>query len=232
MNSVRHVSALFVTLLSACTIPPLGTEEATLDAAGLSRLVVDTFEGDLAIRGDAEATEVLVRVTVWGAPGAGALDDLDLSLEPVGEGEAWLRVALHGHPMAWADVAVTVPSDLAIAGDDGSGDLLVEGVGAVDLRDDSGDFVVRDVAGDVRVEDGSGDLRVEGVGGDVVVFDGSGDLVILDVGGDVDVEDGSGDVNVDRVDGTLAVLDDSGDIRVGDVGEFVLVGDGSGDVRF
>ena len=57
------------------------------------------------------------------------------------------------------DFDVTVPDNIALRVEDGSGDLTIDTVAGVDLTDGSGDIDIRNVIGDLSVHDGSGDMK-------------------------------------------------------------------------
>lgn len=61
----------------------------------------------------------------------------------------------------WVDYEVTVPAGTTVDGDVDSGDVEVIGLGAVNLRMDSGTATLRDTSGDVNVVADSGDVTIE-----------------------------------------------------------------------
>ncbi len=103
--------------------------------------------------------------------------------------------------------------------DDGSGDIeIVNNKGNVDVDDGSGEVELEEITGDVSVDDGSGDVSVEGVSGDVSVDDGSGSIIIRNVGGSVTVRDGSGSISIDGVEKDVSIPSDgSGSVRINNV---------------
>lgn len=127
------------------------------------------------------------------------------------------RTVIFGWHEAKLDLEVTVPQNIPIRIQDGSGEIDIRGVrGDVDVTDGSGSVRIRDVAGDVRVKDGSGGIEIEGIRGTVrIVADGSGSIDIRDVERDVIVEeDGSGSIDVDEVRGDFTVeRDGSGGVE-------------------
>lgn len=132
------------------------------------------------------------------------------------------------------NLTVTVPAELAISIDDGSGETEVRGVHSLRMNDGSGAILIEDVASDVAVTDGSGELRIARVGGRVEVTDGSGEIEIRDAGSVEIAADGSGEIDIAQVAGDVIVgADGSGSIRVEDVGgDFEVGSDGSGGVRY
>ncbi len=249
------VPIVLVALASGCWLPEPRTveiRELTLDAAGLDTLRVDVGDGDLAILGDPAIDSIEVRVVLRTSNAVGDRDDaaraaLDARLEADGTDGA-LRVHVDdGFAGYYADVTVALPSALRVAARDGTGDVRVHDVAALDLEDDSGDVEICDVEGEVFVDDASGDLRVERAGsvsvvddsgelwivaarGDVVIEDDSGEILVDGAEGDVDVTDASGDIVIRHVAGVVTVRDGSGDIDVSDVGGLEVLEDGSGSV--
>jgi hypothetical protein len=152
---------------------------------------------------------------------------------------------------------IAAPPGVAVRGDNGSGDMTLSDVSAVDINVGSGNISVANSAGDVAVEAGSGDITVKAVGGDLTaetgsgtvdarglmgavatVRAGSGDLtVVRERPGGVTVSTGSGNIEVLVPDGRYRVdaTTDSGDRNVGiadDPGatDVIRIESGSGDV--
>jgi hypothetical protein len=213
----------------------------TIDAEG-ARLVRVTGEaGDLRVVAVDGAREVRVRGTARASRASG-LDEIKLEMRRNGDelvvravvpsrsGRSWF-----GGPTRRAlDMVVEVPASLEAAVTDGSGDLEVRGVSALDLTDGSGNVRVSDVRGPVRLTDGSGEVELTGTAGDVWLKDGSGEVRVRDVAGSLVVDDdGSGGLSASGVRGDVLVRNDgSGDIDVSDVGgRFIVAQDGSGEVR-
>ena len=236
------LSAAVLLLLAGCQIT-LGDwndecthtaeRSARLDAAGASRVEIDTGAGGLVVRGVDGAAELSVEGTAC-AYSESVLEDVRLTA--VRRGDV-LRVAtefpdrLRGP--ARLDLEIELPATLPVYVDDGSGPVEISGVAELEIEDGSGPLVVSDVAGRVRIDDGSGEVEVSRVGGEVRIEDGSGPIRVLGVGGDVVIEDdGSGEIEIRGVDGNVIVEEDgSGSISVRDVrGDFELLRDGSGSV--
>ena len=230
----------------------VATEERSLTVGALDRLRVDVGAGDLEIVGD--PTLETIEVTAYlrtnrgiGAPDQEAIDAFTVALEEL-DGEATLIVLLEGVPDGYyADLVVSVPSAIAIVGEDGSGNAHVASVASLDLIDGSGDLTVEDVPGAVTIDDdsgtivvvgtgsvsivdGSGTIHVESVSGSVVIEDEDGNLSVTGVSGDVDITDGSGEITVHDVAGIVRIRDGSGDIVVESSGELQLLSDSSGSV--
>lgn len=206
---------------------------AALDVDGARRVVVDAGAGSLQVRGVDGAARVVAEGTAC-ASRESLLDDVQLTVERRGDAVVVTTVfPQHFSGTARLDLEVELPSSLPVRIDDGSGELSVRQVAALDLEDGSGEIDVDGVAGDVSIDDGSGDMTVRDVGGSVYVDDGSGEIRISDVDRDVVIgDDGSGDMTITGVGGNVTVEDDgSGSIEVRDVrGDFELRHDGSGDV--
>jgi DUF4097 and DUF4098 domain-containing protein YvlB len=215
--------------------------DLTLDLAGSELLSVAAAAGDLAITGQAGATEARVRGKVclseeeW-------LDAVEVHIE--GGQNASIAVSLpetgaqwvfFGSHYAYVDLDITVPAGLALDIRDSSGDVTVRGTGPVTLQDSSGDIELEDVNGGTVLKDSSGDIELRRIAGDVTVRqDSSGDIFGRDIQGSVLVEhDSSGEIRFEQVSGDYVVEhDSSGDIVAETVGgDFRVLRDGSGDVR-
>jgi hypothetical protein len=206
-------------------------------------LAIDARAGDLEIVGDTGSDTVTVRARVCASKAEWA-EKAGVAMSS--EGDARVEVIVPetsgmggwGNHYLTVDLVVRVPADLALDVRDSSGDVDMNGVGAVSIKDSSGDIeifraasvVVEDSSGDIELEqitgdvtvaqDSSGDIRGRDVGGSVVVVrDSSGDIRFRDVGKDFLVErDSSGDVVAQGIGGDFAVLrDGSGEIRHSDV---------------
>jgi hypothetical protein len=219
--------------------------EARVDVAGAKVVRIRALAGSLRVVGQAN----LSQVEVEGRACAGRAEDLDgtqVRAERAGDtlrveaelpeaGEGW-GGSWWGHESPRLDLVVRVPAGMALDVDDTSGGIEIRDVGALEVRDRSGEIEVENVSGDIRLEDSSGDVRLHGVKGSVVVTDdGSGDLEIEDVTGGVRIdEDGSGSIRVSNVGGDVLVgRDGSGSIRVNGVGgDFRVDHDGSGGIDY
>jgi hypothetical protein len=206
---------------------------ASLDAAGATRLEIDAGSGSLEVIGVAGAGTVEVRGTAC-APDAERLAGIELVTERRGD-------TLHVETVFADDVRgnrrlsleIAAPATLAVSIDDGSGSTSVRGVASLSIDDGSGSLDLREIAGDVEVQDGSGTTTIAGIGGSVRVEDGSGGIEIADVRGDVRIdEDGSGPIEIRGVGGSVTIAEDgSGGIVARDLrGDFTLERDGSGSV--
>lgn len=205
--------------------------EASLDASGATRVVIDAGAGSLEVRG-VPGSEVHARGTACASREA-LLDEIRLVADRRGDTlHLETRFPRNYHGTARLDLEVDIPAGLPVAIDDGSGSTKVRGVAALTLHDGSGSITVSDVAGAVDIEDGSGSIELLGVGGDVTIDDGSGSIDVRGAGGKVRIDDGSGEITVRDVDGDVSVEDGSGSMEITGVGGSVVVEeDGSGDIR-
>ena len=191
---------MLLPLLLGCSVHTLTTVEATLPADDLTALRFDVAAGDAYFAADPGTNQIYAQVTVGAMTGPGGdgcpvLDALVFVLEER-DGEAVLTVDFEGpnHHGGWADVTVYAPPHLLLTGEDGSGDLSIQGFDDVDVVDGSGDTWIHQIGNNVVVNDTSGDLLIEAVDGSVTVTDTSGDIRVYGVEGDVDIDDESGDI--------------------------------------
>ena len=212
------------------------SREGEVDATGIRKVVVLAGAGDLVVSGDPN-TKV---VRADGEACAETRKELELvRLEVRREADTVFVKALMPERDSFIrhtslDLKVEVPSNIALALEDSSGDLKVEGVAAARIDDSSGDQVIRQIAGDVTVNDSSGDVEIDAVRGNVVVRDSSGEVEVADVEGNVTIPvDSSGDLTLKRVRGNVHILtDSSGDIIVAEINKNVRIdNDSSGKIR-
>jgi Putative adhesin len=95
------------------------------------------------------------------------------------------------------DYDITLPKNSAISSATGSGDIVIQDVGA-----------------NVKAQSGSGSVRVHGVQGPTILGTGSGDIELQQTGpGDVKAETGSGSIRLQGLAGALKASTGSGDIE-------------------
>ena len=192
------------------------------------------------------------------ASGPGLLDDLTLTQERDGDrlivrAQRKDRTVFSlGNHYAYLKLEGTVPDNVAVEFDVGSGDAVVRGVSSLALEVGSGDAEARQVKGAVSAKVGSGDIALADIGalevssigsGDLearqvrgaakVGSIGSGDLELHDVAGDVEIGSiGSGDADLAKVGGSVELGSiGSGDIDIDGVrGDLVVRSKGSGSV--
>ena len=139
----------------------------------------------------------------------------------------------NGKRTARLDVVVEVPSGIKVDIEDGSGEIEIQGVGALNIEDGSGALTIENTRGSVTIDDGSGDIELENITGDISIDDGSGSIDVDEITGNVSIDDSSGSIDVRKVSRDVTVEDSSGGIRVADVGgNFTLRSDSSGGVSF
>ncbi len=225
MKKALILAALGVMLTG--TLPAFETTK-TLDLAaqGIKRLDIDAGAGSLTVTGreGLAAIEIkaeIVARNVRDEDLEGFIRDrIELTLEKRGDVAVLVsrvqdeRRLFHFGDSAQINLTVSVPKAMALAIDDGSGSIIVEGLSAA-----------------LRLEDGSGSIRIDRIAGDVEINDGSGEIEVLDVTGNVTIDDGSGEVTIRRIGGSVTIDDGSGRIDIAGVEKDVrLISTGSGSV--
>ncbi|UPG86638.1 DUF4097 domain-containing protein [Luteibacter aegosomatis] len=212
-----------------------------LDMGGVHRVRFVVNSHDLQVDGSGSG-----KSTVDGRACASSQDIVDsLVVEQEKEGDTLvveLKDKRHGwsgfgNSYAYLKVKASIPGNLPVVVEGGSGDVEVRHVASLRASAGSGDVEANDVRGEVQANVGSGDLKLSHTGpvevssvgsGDLTVRDargvrigtvGSGDAKLTDIQGDVNVGTvGSGDLVVDGVKGNLTVRSHgSGDIEHHDV---------------
>jgi hypothetical protein len=225
--TIRLFPLALLVLASGCTFTLaeqlLDTRRQSFPAAGVRSARFETGAGELIVEGRSGATTIEVTTEFKGRAGSREeerriLDSLELTMEIRG-GTFYLKTGTRGSSRwdGWGmiDVTATVPPDVALDIEDGSGGMRVHGIDA-----------------DVTIEDSSGEVKVDGVKRRLVVKDGSGGIDIRDAGGDVEIEDGSGGIDIRHVQGNVRIHDGSGSIEVEDVaGTLDVPSGGSGGVN-
>jgi len=200
-------------------------------AAGVSRIVIIGRAGYLHVNGRRGAGEVRASGTAC-ASSRDMLSDTKLTIERSG---SELRIEAETpdnsgiFSSARLDFDVTVPDNVALRVEDGSGDLTIDNAASVDLTDGSGDITIRNVIGDLSVRDGSGDMNIDNVSGNVRVSDGSGDIDVSGAGSVEVASDGSGGADIRNVKHDVHIGNKgSGSVEVSDVGGNFQVGNKGG----
>lgn len=212
--------------------------DLALDLGGIDTIVFEVGPHDLELTAAPGA-----RARLQGracASSEGRLDQLSVTRQRVGdklvvslEREDNLGFGLFQSNYAYLEVQATLPDNLPVELDVGSGDAMASGMAELAVDVGSGDADIRQVAGAVTASVGSGDIRLDRIGslrvesigsgdlqgrriaGDVGIGSiGSGDAELGDIGGNVEVGSiGSGDLDVDTVRGNLHVRSvGSGDV--------------------
>ncbi|MEA2339043.1 MAG: hypothetical protein QOE82_3050 [Thermoanaerobaculia bacterium] len=200
-------------------------------AAGVSRIVIIGRAGYLHITGRRGAGDVRASGTAC-ASSRDMLVDTKLTLSRSGS-ELRLEAETPDNngifSSAKLDFDVTVPDNIALRVEDGSGDLTIDNVASTELTDGSGDTTVRNVIGDLSVRDGSGDIKIDNVSGEVRISDGSGDIGVNGAGSVEVANDGSGSADIRNVKRDVHVGNKgSGSIEVSDIGGNFRVGNKGG----
>lgn len=139
---------------------------------------------------------------------------------------------MSGNQYAYLDLRGTIPDNVLIQMNVGSGDASVTGAHSLSADVGSGDIDLRDIKGLVTAAIGSGDVELDGAGSLNLLQIGSGDFTARNIGGAAKVGNvGSGDVKLHDVAGNADIgTVGSGDIDLQRVkGSVTLAGIGSGD---
>lgn len=207
-----------------------------LDLAGVKSVLFEVNHHDLHVKGApgttgsatgracASSPELLKQLTLTQRK---AGDQLVVTLARKNSGWSF------GNTYAYLDIRASVPANLPVQLDVGSGDADIEGVAALKLDTGSGDIKGRDIKGAVSAKAGSGDIQLERIGALKVDSIGSGDFRAQQVNGNVEVGVvGSGDLDLIDVQGAVHIgTVGSGDVDVRGVKSHVAVDSiGSGDV--
>jgi hypothetical protein len=207
-----------------------------LDLAGAKSVVFEVGSNDLKVKASAGADNALAGRAC--ASTQDLLKRLTLTQKRVGDKlvvslaeDRPLKISF-GSSYSYLDLSGTVPNDLLVQLDVGSGDTSLSGARAVSADVGSGDVTLRDIAGPVTAKIGSGDLNLDGAGAFKLLSIGSGDLEAARVKGKVEIGSmGSGDAKLRDIGGLDVTSVGSGDIDVSDVDGSVVVGSiGSGDL--
>lgn len=238
MKTAKLLSLSVLTLaLSGCVInvkaqrANVSLEESlSLPANSLTRFDIDAGAGSLVVKGDDNATEITVQADIRTTEEKNYILELDRS------GDTAKLIARHNSHMGYwkgsspkIDLTITMPANLMLDIDDGSGDIKVSNVNnGLILEDGSGSASLEDIKGNVTIDDGSGDLVVKNVQGNIELEDGSGGLTVANVTGDIEIDDGSGELTVMDVTGKVTIDDGSGSIDVSRAGSLKIIDSGSG----
>ena len=185
-----------------------------LDLAGAKSVLFKVGSNDLKLKASAGASGALS-----GRACASSQDRLkDLTLTQQRQGDKLVVSLAEDRPLRFSmgesytylDISGTVPADVLVQLDVGSGDATLDGARAASADVGSGDVEGDRIGGAVEVGDvGSGDLTLRQTGAVTVKSIGSGDLRVDDVRGNFTVHSvGSGDVDTGRVSGTVSVPKD------------------------
>lgn len=229
------------------------TQQLTLPNNNLEYLNVLSGAGSLEIKGSQTATSISVDATIYTTD---IEDEYELTLEHdgkqaklVAQNKSRNGINFYSGQSPSINLVVTVPSNLNLDIDDGSGDIIIsamksnigvkDGSGGLTLNgaknltidDGSGEVNLENIAGNLALTDGSGSIHIDNVNGNATIEDGSGEMHVSNVSGSLNVEDGSGDIVISQINGAVNVDDNSGDMVIEYIGSNVTIEDGSGDIR-
>ena len=224
---------IFMALLLLCasfTFAYENVKNLSLSARGIEKLEIDCGSGFLKVRGREGLREIKVEaeIVLEGKSEKSAeaflKKYLKLSLEKKGS-RAVLTSGFESYRSLFSftnkvvNLTVSLPKDMNLDVDDGSGSIIIENIaGDVNVDDGSGSMDIMNIGGNLDVDDGSGQIDVEGVSGDVSVDDGSGSMTIRNIEGSVTVRDGSGSITIDGVEKDVYIPSaGSGSVRVNNV---------------
>ena len=210
------------------------TQQLTLPSNNLEYLDVLSGAGSLKIMGSSSATSINVDATIYTAD---IDDEYELTLDQSGTKAKLVAqntsnngISFYSGQSPSIDLVVTVPNNLKLDIDDGSGDITINAMtNNIDVKDGSGSLSING-AKNLNIDDGSGDISLQSITGNLELNDGSGSITINNVNGNANIDDGSGDMSVSNVRGTLTVEDGSGSIAIQHINGAVDVEDNSGDL--
>ena len=229
------------------------TKQLSLPSNNLEYLNVLSGAGSLEIKGSETATSISVDATIYTAD---IEDEYELTLEQdgkqaklVAQNKSRNGISFYSGQSPSINLVVTVPSNLNLDIDDGSGDIFINAMqsninvkdgsgnltisGAKNLTvdDGSGEVNLENIAGNLELTDGSGSIHINNVSGNATIDDGSGEMHVSNISGSLNVEDGAGDLVISHISGAVNVDDNSGDMIIEHIGSNVSIEDGSGDIR-
>ncbi|WP_020577392.1 DUF4097 family beta strand repeat-containing protein [Actinopolymorpha alba] len=201
---VLVLSAATLATATACGLVSKRLEIARTEPVRITRITLEPGAGDITVRTAAVSdVEITSRVRHRGVAPEETyrIDGTELLLDT--NCGRRCRVSYD----------VVAPEGVAVGGENGSGDVDLTGVDAVDI------------------ELGSGDLTVNGASGVVHARTGSGNLTVNDVSAAVEARTGSGNIRGDELAGPVTAQAGSGDIRLAlDAPESVRASAASGSV--
>ena len=157
--------------------------QAEVAAGGITRISIKAEAGSLKVTGLPSLATIRARGTAC-ASTEGLLDKTRLTATRNGNQLQIVTVTPNVNSSwrsARLDLVVEVPSGISVDIDDGSGEIEVHGVGALNVEDGSGALSIENVRGAVTIDDGSGDIELENIIGDVSIDDGSGSIDVDEI---------------------------------------------------
>ena len=238
--------ALLALLLSAAAAPAFADDPCThsaprnlqLDLAGVRTVVFDIGHNELRLDARKGASGGVTGRAC--ASDASYLDQLKLTQQKSGDTlvvKAWREgntlSGLFGNRYAELRLSATLPDNLPVKLEVGSGDAWITGAASLDATVGSGDAEIRRIPGKVSAKVGSGDIEIDDTGALHVPSVGSGDVTVRGVRGDAEIGSvGSGDLRLSRIAGSVRIGSiGSGDIELDGIERNIEVGSiGSGDL--
>ena len=143
------------------------------------------------------------------------------------------RKSMFNTPNIQINLLVTLPSQVNLNVDDGSGSLMIENIsGRLNVDDESGSLRINNIRNDISIKDGAGSITITDIDGLVNIEDKAGAINMSDINGNVVIKDRSGSIEAEKITGNLTLDDTSGDVTVkGLSGQFILLDDGSGKLQ-
>jgi len=234
------------------------TYPMNVPAAGVRTITFKVQEGDFILRGDPQAREVRMNISIdrtWIFK-LGEQDILKRLITVTGEGSDELTIVTDipraisnwGRAQYPIDFEVVVPAGVRLVVEDTSGKIeLADLKGDVRVRDGSGTFSARGLAANLDLEKESGDIMIDDVLGDTRITSRSGQmklhrlnsLEIRESDGNIDlrqaqtarIHNRGGNLRATEVSGDLDIEDDAGEIVVADVKGALDIHDTSGQIR-
>ncbi len=202
-------------LFTSIAFPSEQVKKLSLSAKGISVMDIDCGAGFLKVYGREGLKEIEVKaeIVVKGGSVKSVIKKyIKLSLKKRGRSAVLVsQVDWNGasslFKSAVINLTVTVPKNMDLIVDDGSGSLEIKDItGDLKVDDGSGSMKIEKISGDVDIDDGSGKLEARDIQGYISIKDGSGSIYVRDIGGNVTVRDGSGSINIDGVEKNVNIL--------------------------
>lgn len=198
------------------------TRTLELPAAGVKELRVQCGAGGLTVQGIEGMDIIKVMAEIESEGGdreefqllTDKLVHLDLKRE---SGQAVLRSEILEQPFENVEARINLQ-------------IVMPGKMNIQIVDGSGAIVVKNISGDLKIDDDSGAIKVENITGRILIKDASGDIEIEEVTGSIEISDGSGEIAIKHATGDVLIRDTSGGIEINDIGGNVTVSDGSGSI--
>lgn len=203
----------------------------TLDFNGVKTVMLDIGPHDLTVTASPGAKGAVQGKACASNPDR--LKELTLTQKRVGdkiivtaERADTISISFGSANYAYLSLNATVPDNVLVQLDVGSGDARVSGAAAMSADVGSGDVEARNIRGLVTADVNSGDIELDTIGSLRVLSVGSGDLTARRVKTNVDVGSvGSGDVDLRDVGGNVSIESiGSGGLEAQKVGGNVIAG--------